>query len=472
MKKVVVLVLAGISLFCSSSLLYAVDIQFEGDFRVRGIYTDNLDDAKKKEGGLFDDQEAFSDMRFRLRTIATTGITSAIVTLDFTNANRDPNNSFCALTGCRTGNYRFGSANFGGSYNFVGVREAYLKIDIPVVRLDLGRKQFKLGHSLILDDTMDTIAATFMLGPAKIVLADAKLIESNLGGVSGSTGSDTDVYIIKTGFTHGDHHEASVFITYLNDRSAQLLFSPLFFGTGFANQSELWTIGLTADGLVGSLNTLFEVNYLAGKVDFPGATTDLDLKGLNVLAGGTMNVGAADIGLTLIFTSGQDLADLGNQLNVNGISGNYVLGNILVNDTINSDRDGQCLSIDGVRFGSGGRDCVQGAGITAIKLGVGLPDFISKNSQSEAALIWARTTESPISLSGATGDKDLGIEIDLNHRQRLDDNLDVTINLGYLISGDAWKTIGETITGAASSPLIPGGTNNQVVAILAVHYMF
>src|SRR5579884_2880545 len=178
MKKLWVMALGSAALLLQTASLYAAEIKFEGDFRVRGIYTDNLSDANKSTP----DEQAFADGRFRLKTTATAGITSGVVVLDFTSAFHDPGTNTgvgCVVTGCTTGNYRFGTANFGGSYNIVGVREAHIDLDLHFVRLVLGRQAIKLGHSLILDDTTDAIVAKFMAGPVHAMLADAKLLDTN-----------------------------------------------------------------------------------------------------------------------------------------------------------------------------------------------------------------------------------------------------------------------------------------------------
>ncbi len=83
-----------------------------------------------------------------------------------------------------------------------------------------------------------------------------------------------------------------------------------------------------------------------------------------------------------------------------------------------------------------------------------------KTCHTEVAAIWAQTTEDPIDpVTGDAGDSDLGIEIDLNHRHKLDDNVAVAVNLGYLLSGDAWQTLA-------------GGDDNQLKGVISLNYMF
>lgn len=454
MKKLWVMAL-GTAFFLQTASLYAADVKFEGDFRVRGIYADDLDANED-----VDDQQAFADGRFRLRTTATAGITSGVVVLDFTSSFSDPRQTGaggavdCSATGCTTGNYRFGSANFGGSYNIVGVREAYLKLDLNMVKLAFGRKPFRLGHSLILDDTMDAIVGKFMVGGFEVILANGKLLDTNstVAPTGGGTGSDTDLYIAKTGFNHGDMHNIGFFATYLKDRG------PFFLPAGpGSDKTDLMVFGFTADGKFGAINLGAEFDYLTGSADVT-AGDGVDLEGMNVLVGVGLDVAAVDVGVTALYTTGQD-AD-GDEANINGLSGNFVLGNILVNDNILSDREGQCASIGGARIGSGGSSCVGGLGIMALKVSAGLEGVpFGKTCHTELAAIWAQTSEDPVDGTGTAGDSDLGIEIDLNHKHKLDDNVAVAVNLGYLLSGDAWQTL-------------TGGDDNQLKGIIALNYMF
>ncbi|MBI3804757.1 MAG: hypothetical protein HY282_13455 [Nitrospirae bacterium] len=464
MKKLWVVALASLGLLQTASLYAAADIKFEGDFRVRGIYADNLTDANKDTP----DEQAFADGRFRLKTTATAGIVSGIVTLDFTSSFIDPGTNAglgCNVTGCTTGNYRFGSANLGGSYNIVGVREAYLKLDLNMVKLAFGRGQIKLGHSLILDDTADGILAKFGAGPVNIMLADAKLRESNAVGPSTTgvgTGGDTDLYIAKFGFAHEEMHNLGLFVTYLNDRG------PSFIAASTTpDKTDLWTAGVTADARLGIVSLSGEFDYLTGSQDNLSGTTpgSTDLKGWNVLLDAGLKVAMFDVDITGLYTTG-DKSATDNKTNINGISGDFVLANILVNDNVNSDREGQCASIGGARIGSGGASCVGGLGIRAIRVGAGFElGMLGKGSHTEVAAIWAQTGERPAAVAGVSAKKDLGIEIDLNHRQKLDENVSVGVNLGYLFAGDFWKTAGATAAGE-------GPADNIVKGIVSLNYMF
>ena len=450
MKKMmwmtVLAVLLGLQGFMTG--LEAAELKFSGDFRVRGIYSDNLYDADE----VGDDQEAFADGRFRMKIAATAGITTGIVVVDFSNAFGDPTNTGCGFTGCDTGNYRFGTANFGGDYRTVGVREAHLKLDFGESKLAFGRKQFRLGHSLILDDTMDAIAGKIESGEFDAMVAFGKLMDRNQFA-PGHTGGDSDLYIAKVGFSHGgpegatpsDTHRIGLFSAYLKDRQ------PFFVSA--TEDSQIWVVGVTADGRLGPIEAEFEVDTLGGERNNT-ATPNVNISGLNFLLGGKVDLGpSSNIGLTFLHTRG-DEGRIDEDV-ITGISGNYVLGNILVNDNLLSDREGQCANVGGGRIGSGAAGCgFGGLGITAVKLAANLPDM-TPECDLDVAVIWAKATEKPL----GTGERDLGVELDLNMTHQIDEHLNATVNLGYLFAGDIFKVLG-------------GPGDNIMKAVASLNYTF
>src|SRR3569832_1512128 len=308
MKKLLVLALAGVSTLALIPSLYAADVKFSGEFRVRGFYDENVNTFTKDTG----DTEAFADERFRLRTNVTSGIASGVIALDVTNGFKgadvatfqNPGTVLSAES--RTGNTRLGSAGFGNSYNVVGVREAYLRFQFPMFGATAGRSPFKLGHGLILDDTADAISINGGVGPARVMIADLKLCDTHSGGLSfGGTGSDSDFYIVNLGFNHMDQHMIGLFAGYLNDRGPNLLVNGLNVGplplpgvgtlpiTG-ATATQLWVFGASAEGSLGIVRLGLEADFLTGK--FKDAAPGVDITGLNLMANAGVMIGPADVG--------------------------------------------------------------------------------------------------------------------------------------------------------------------------------
>ena len=496
MRKVAVLVAAGVYLALSYLPLYAVDLNFDGDFRVRGWYSDNLTDAhdgdKNQTPGLggvvgvppfplvncanqttkCNDEQAFDDLRFRLRTTLRAGVTTAVVTLDLANGlqatagnnvatfQQVPNSVLLAnpfLAG--TGDTRFG-IGFGNSYNVIGIREAYLKVDVlPEFSLKAGRQLIKLGHGLILDDTVGAIGGVGKFGPFTVMLADAVICDTNALGsvgtcvspgnvVASGTGGDTDLYIARLNFTHMDDHKLGLFVTYLDDRKAATV---PFFTLG-DQSGDLWTVGATADGKFGPANLNLEVDYLTGTGNKPGGAQNDDLRGYNALASiNGFTVGPANLGLTLLYTSGVNANKMAHRDNVNSISGNYALGNILLNNTERSDRDGGSVGGPLAPFIAGtltglppgnqvGGSGFNGLGMTAIKLAASMNPL--EKLGVDAAVIWAQTSETASSGPIVPGpSRNLGVELDGNVQYKLDQYATLFAGIGYLFVGDAWQAI-------------------------------
>ncbi len=454
--------------------LHAADFKVTGDVRLRAIFSDNAD-----ANDTLDDEQQFSDGRFRIKTEISSERATAVATIDLMNDFNDP--SGCrsdsetqsgtpvmntagtgtttvpsgAADACGTGSYRLGSNRFGNSYNMVGIREGYIILKLDQGAFAFGRKSFYLGHSLVLNDTADGMAAKFKAGPVETVLASIKVFERT----AGSTAGDTDLYILKTRLLEEEGKPvntfgtglSSLFVAYLNDRQPTLF-------PNIDDEATLLAVGLTADVPVGPWVINFEADSMRGKLSNL-RLPDFDLTGTNVMLGTRVNLIFFNVGVTGLYTTG-DKSAADNERNINGISGNYVLGNILINDNVNSDREGQCPSIGGSRIGFGGRGCLDGAGITALKLDFKLPSFMMvhevAHSPIEAVLIWAETTE-PLTPGGST---DLGFEVDLNWKHQFDDHIFGGVNVGYLLSGDAWKSV------------IGSADDNQTKLLASLNYTF
>jgi hypothetical protein len=462
MKKLLVSALATASLLSSISSIHAADVKFSGDFRVRGFYTENVNTFRKDTG----DTEAFADERFRLRTNVTSGIASGVIALDVTNGFKGDNvatfqNGVNLLSAdARTGNTRLGAAGFGDSHNVVGVREAYLKFQFPMFGATAGRSPFKLGHGLVLDDVADAISINGGVGPVRVMVADLKLCDTHAGGFcpgGTGTGSDSDFYIVNLGLNHMEEHHIGLFAGYLNDRGPNLFVNdatvnpvpaigqPGFGFTTPASATQLWVFGASADGSFGMVRLGLEADFFSGK--FKDAAPGMDITGLNLMANAGVMVGPADVGLLVLYGSGQDTTKT-DKLNVNSISPDFVLGNILLYNGRNSDREGGAPS-----FGT--------AGILAVKLSAGFKALPMGIPGGDIAVIWAQTAENILDATpGSTGSsKDIGLEIDLNFHHRFDENLMLNVGFGYLMPGDAVK-------------FLTGGDDNAFQAGAGLTYTF
>jgi hypothetical protein len=412
----------------------AAEMKFGGEFRARGFYTDNLTDLNSGKN----DREIFNDNRFRLKVSATERIATGVVLVDFFNGSSGQNvatlNS--TPTGNGTGNRTSGSTGFGGSLDSVRLKEAYLRVSWPELHLVAGRQGVMLGHGLILDDTADAFSIAIPMGWASLTIMELLIDTPPDHGSGNSSAYLADLNLVPaTGF------KSSLFALLLKDRGPNLFFgpSPFFnpcgigstgacpisdFGGDYATVAVL---GLALDQEGQTFRWGAELNYLKGSIRTHEAASlnpdarGIDMKGINGLGqvGGTLR--QIDIQLTGLYASGQKAKDLpptGHKLNINAISPNFVLGNILTNNETVSDRDGGNIG-----------------GLTAAKLAVGWSP--GGAIRGELAGIRARMTERPA--SGAS--RDLGWELDANAFWRMDPSLLLTGGFGILFPDDAWMTL-------------------------------
>ena len=100
MKKALVVFLAGLVVLFAALPAFAADLKFNGDFRIRAFYHENITDAYDTGttgapcAGLptnCNDAVAYSSMRFLLTTTASAGLATGVVTLDFTSQSNSGN---------------------------------------------------------------------------------------------------------------------------------------------------------------------------------------------------------------------------------------------------------------------------------------------------------------------------------------------------------------------------------------------
>ncbi|MBI3609822.1 MAG: hypothetical protein HY204_03860 [Nitrospirae bacterium] len=402
----------------------AAEVKFGGEFRARGFYDNNLTDAHTGSN----DQEAFNDARFRLKISAAEGLATGVVLIDFFNgaAGRNAATLNRSSVGSGTGNRVLGSEGFGRSLDTVSLKEGYLRVSWPWAHLVIGRQGITLGRGLIFDDTADAVSVAIPIGWASLTIADLLLSADSSGAGS------TSVYLADLNLAPTAGFGSSLFGLLLKDRGPNLSFTPcptgspsgcpiLSFGDDHA---ALAALGWAMDYKGPSFRWGTEADYLKGSIRSHQPTVlnpsgrGMDLHGANLLGRFGWTGRRIDAEWTGLYSTGQkpdDLPPTGHKLNINAISPNFVLGNILVNNETVSDRDGGNIG-----------------GLTAAKLSIGFrPTGVIRG---ELAVIRARLTHEPT--AGAS--RDLGWEFDANAAWQLDPNLLLSGGFGLLLTGDAW----------------------------------
>jgi len=495
-------VLCGAALTMSTHSAWAVDLQINGEFRVRGFDMNNFFDARSGGNaaggcgvppGSCSDQMRFLDQRFRLTAAAGAGITSGVVTLDFLNTTGPtrPTSYLTvpSITGIGTGDYRFGTAGFGGTINGVGMREAYVKMSFPAVTLFAGRHHVVLGHSIVYDDVADGFTAVLPMAFWHSQLSASVLdILNDNATVPFSGGNDTNLYLVNLQMSPSPPHVFSVYGGVLRDRGPTLLNGLIYGARNIDGSPEVplgtdlspatgtvFLIGATYDAHVGPSTFSFEFDTLNGSIDnVPVINTSLPLHGYDLMAEQTLDTGPVVLGLMFVYASSSGQDDFGETgkaasgINISDISPNFVLGNILVNNEAFSDRDGTTLQNGGfvcpnaARAASGQCGALNqgGAGLMAVKLSAS--GEVAQGLRIDGAVIYAKTVDpvipnidptsphycvptygppppgSPPNPSCKVDDR-LGWELDLNATYQADANLMIKAGGGFLIADNAFS---------------------------------
>src|SRR5438093_1566095 len=179
-KLLLFLIVVSILACLPAALSWAVELNVNGDFRVRGFYNNNLTDANSS----LRDSNTFNTERFILNLEAKSGQgpinVQGVLTTDFTSINGTGNTRF--------GEFPFGPASRGeGATNAIGnttsentftLLQAYLRLNTPYGNFAVGRQVFKLGLGLIVADAVDAFVLEIPIGGAKVTLGDLKIFDS------------------------------------------------------------------------------------------------------------------------------------------------------------------------------------------------------------------------------------------------------------------------------------------------------
>src|SRR2546425_12402923 len=350
-KLLLFLIVVSILACLPATLSWAVELNVNGDFRVRGFYNNNLTDANSS----LRDSNTFNTERFILNLEAKSGQgpinVQGVLTTDFTSINGTGNTRF--------GEFPFGPASRGEptatSENTFTLLQAYLKINSPYGNFAVGRQVFKLGLGLIVADAVDAFVLDIPIGDgAKVTLGDLVIFNTTRGpgsggvfagsGSNGLTGANTDLYLVNLNWKPAKETKVDVFASLYSDRGTNFITTP---GNVITSGSSTPVTGLPQQGAANAMagiygiaaetkqapfHGIFEADLIRGVVTNPLGPGPL-LQGHNILAGADMDVGPANFGLTLVYSSGQDAGDAtsGKRANFNGINGDFPLGIITTN---------------------------------------------------------------------------------------------------------------------------------------------
>jgi len=512
MRKLLLFFIVSILACLPAALSWAAELNLNGDFRVRGIYNKNLTTANSS----LRDDNTYNTERFILNLEAKSGQgpinVQGVLTTDFTSFNGTGNSrlgqfpfgpaSSAAVTCGATGTPPGGGAT-PCSQNTFSLLQAYLKINTPYANFAVGRQVFKLGLGLVVADAVDALVVDVPIGAsAKLTLGDLIIFNSTRsaanGGVfvgngsGGITGANTDLYLINLNLKPAKETKVDVFASLYTDRGTNFITEvnpalPAFPVQGAANATA-GIFGIAAETKQAPIHGIFEADLIRGAVTTPLSPGGELLQGHNILAGADVDVGPANFGLTLVYSSGQDAGDVtsGKRANINGINGDFPLGIITTNVGARSAApvDGTCPSFTG--SGLGGRPgCFAGSGLVTAKFAASYTPPTLPKLNLEIDVLYDRAgRQRPIQSAAAStvfikGGDYIGTEFDFLLRYAITKEMSLTAGWGYMFAGNFFEapTAG-TVAGAggcAGGCAVNPTTRNAddlMIGVLELRYQF
>jgi hypothetical protein len=501
-KKVLVFAILAVIAWLPAAPVGAVELNLNGDFRVRGFVNNNLTDANSS----IKDSNAYNSERFILNLNAKSGTgpinVEGVVTTDLTSFNGTGNSRF--------GQFAFGPASSAStscgsgtptdcSQNTFTLLQAYIKLNTPYANFAAGRQVFKIGQGLIVADAVDALVLDIPSGGAKLTLADLKIFDSTRSagsggvfignGTQGLPGGDTDFYVANLNLKPAEKTTVDIFAGFYKDRGPSFISQlnpnlPAYTNTANA---EAGIFGVSGETKAGPIHGLFEADLIRGVVKDPTSRGAL-LQGHNFLVSADTDVGPANFGLSFVYSSGQDAGDVttGKRANINGINGDFPLGIITTNVGARSPApvDGTCPSFSGGSLG-GRPGCFAGSGLTAIKFAASFtpPTMPKLNLEFDVLQDWASRQRPIQSAAGSSvfikGGDNIGTELDFLLRYAVTKEMSFTAGWGILFAGNFFEApTAATVAGTGGCAGGCGGNpttrnaDNLTVGVLEMRYQW
>src|SRR2546427_2040099 len=332
MRKLLLFLFMVVSILAClpADISWAVELNMNGDFRVRGFYNNNLTDANNQ----IRDHNAYNTERFILNLEAKSGQgpinVQGVLTTDFTSFNGTGNSRF--------GQFPFGPASSANtlcptqttpttpatstscSQNTFTLLQAYLKINTPYGNFAVGRQVFKLGMGLIVADAVDAFVLDVPIGTsAQLTLGGLMIFNSTraatsggvfVGNGNGITGANTDLYLVNLNWKPAKETKVDVFASLYTDRGTNFIttaanvINPNLPGLpvqGAANATA-GIFGVDAGTKQAPFHAIFLADLIPGGVTKPISPGPLLQRHKN-LAGGGAGVGPAHVWFNLVCKS-------------------------------------------------------------------------------------------------------------------------------------------------------------------------
>ena len=461
MKKILIGVFAALVLAAWVVPAMAVDTTFDGQYRVRTIYVDNLFDLN--DDGT--DASSWIDQRFRLGIKMTDAPVTGYVQLQMGDSS-----SSCSATSTSTGGVTTTTAcsgdsagpnsshvwGTGNNEDFdVYVRQAYLDFPVGPVGIRLGRTYASHGFlgGGMFENIADRYVFTYKISDELTTsFIHAKASEGNvLGGATVANDQDRNIYNLGATYNMGDMGNAAARVYYVRD------------GLNYYNQAGTSTAGGTwsATWATAQANLKFDpINvyvsgaYLTGESNNQTGTTTVtyDLTGYAVHGDVNASFGPAKVGVVAGLGSGDDNTtdnELGTFFAPGGASyiqsilffqsgeNNYSVGSI-----------GQDAGTNRLNRQNGSRETLSNVTWAGLYADFKATDDLTLSAKYAS---FSQTEESATANTNTNSDE-IGTELDLIASYKLHKGLTLLAAAAYFVPGDAYS--GKDLTTTAKDDTI------------------
>lgn len=421
-KNTTALILFTFLIFITSAItpLWGAEFKFDGNLKI----TDYLYDELEKSYGPPVQRSNYFLQQTTINTTVKTGLTNGVVQIYLNNL--DSNNS-------PTGGYVWGSTGGYGSSIHLDpyIHQAYLEIPVPGGTFSGGRRLIKVGHGIILNDTVDNLFLNFPFSIFKLDLAYLKLKEPDTLMNGNPDDFDTNGYIIRLNIKFNETDSLELF--YIEDKQA----NPI--GLITSDNSAL-AFGISGGGRAGMIDWSGELDQITGHDgDY---RVNLPRYGINAYLSGSTQFDFGRVGLELFQVKGKRSTD---EVSYNSFAGDFIGGQgILLNSQ--------------TRFG-GGVDLNSGIVDMADPTTAGYWQFISHNFTSLKGFVELNPYKKisltieifPYVMLNDTGvlvvngtpvtHQDIGMEGNIRGVYPIDQYLKLSAGLAYFKGGDLLKEI-------------------------------
>jgi len=388
MKKFTIIGLAICLAFALATPAMAADVDFSGDYRVRGFYTEHWDLDKDSASN------AYMDMRFRLQTVFKVNDILSVTT------------RFDAFD-----DRVWGTDATSGAANNIEFDRAYMTIKAPIGTFVIGRMIAGVWGTSFLDGEVDRDRIKYVKKIDNLTLYAIFQKNTENDANLDVSDQDSDTYYL-LGKYKTENITSGLLLAFTNNKT-----NPI-------QTTHTYTAMPYFVSQFGPLAIQGELGYKWGETDFDAAgVADRDIKKLAYNLEATYNFGPASVMAGYAFVSGDDGTDPDENTAYGNVGADWEKLFILTYDEAPVDNLGGIGNL--AQTSAYGSKIIYGGAnfspLDNLELGV----VVGTADADEVQLV--------------NQEDDLGVEYDLTLNWKIYDNLTYTAIAAFLDAGDIWK---------------------------------